>query len=321
MTVAPATCLNGGTVVTVTGSGFDAGAVAPSFSATATLVSPQVALTIGTAISQKVPFRCTGASTAPDVLITVERRHDLGFVHDHGGHGRSALRCPGTCSPPAQARTAVAETRRLTLPTTRARPRRLRSPLATPARLSFGDSAANNATQTVPIAFVPAPDAWFRCHHDDHDRSSSNSGGHRRPNGCSDQGCDLGEHLGLHRRRTGHLVHALGRPSAARPGILDPDALLPATRDGRDSHPGRAQDLRGQVALITPSLRVVGCAFSGQPTTPTSEFDFGAKCAPPTGSRSARRRVNTESVTPKERVPHSAASDVPPDGGTELPTW
>jgi hypothetical protein len=152
MTIDPGTCLNGGTVVKVTGSGFDPKGSGAVLECNSDAGQPTVALPAP--VSQDVPVSCTGIVVAALVTVASDGTISSSFTIVAGPTGPPCgpayaltKTCPSTDSgggtpatdaakypcPPTPAQTAAGDA----------------------CTLSFGDSGGK--TQTVPIAFVPAP--------------------------------------------------------------------------------------------------------------------------------------------------------------------
>jgi Fibronectin type III domain len=154
VTVTPGTCLNGGTVVTVTGSGFTAGALGNLLECNSDAGQPTVALPAP--VSQDVPVSCTGISTAAGSLITVAA---------DGTFSATFTIVAGTTGPPCGPNYLVSTCPTADSsggnPTTDAAaypcPPTTAQAATDNCTLSFGDSNSNDKSVSVPIAFVPAP--------------------------------------------------------------------------------------------------------------------------------------------------------------------
>ncbi len=155
MTANPGTCLNGGTVVTVTGSGFDNGSAGALLECNNDSSQPTVTLTLG-AISEKLPVSCT-APTAAGLITT----------SSSGGLSGKFTIVAGTTGPPCGSSGDLFATCPATdsggqAPATDA-PKYPCPPTA--AQITAGDSCvlafgdAGGKQQTVNISFVPAPTA------------------------------------------------------------------------------------------------------------------------------------------------------------------
>ena len=155
MTLDPGTCLNGGTVVKVTGSGFDPGASGTILQCNSDKGQPTVALPAP--VSEDVPVSCTGINTADlikvgtDGTISGSATIIFGVTGPPCGKPSYALTptCPSTDSgggapatdaakypcPPTAAQIAQGDT----------------------CTLSFGDSGGKS--QDAPISYTPAASA------------------------------------------------------------------------------------------------------------------------------------------------------------------
>jgi len=153
MTVNPATCLNGGTKVTVSGSGFDAGSLGNVLECNNAKGQPTVALP--SPVNENVQVSCTGISTAAGALITVgaDGTFSASFTVIAGktgppcGSAYLIKTCPSTDSTGGN---PVADAANYPCPPTAAQ-----VAAGDQCSLAFGDS--NGATQTVLISFVSAP--------------------------------------------------------------------------------------------------------------------------------------------------------------------
>ena len=152
LTVNPGTCLNGGTKVTVTGSGFTKGAAGAVLECNNDKSQPTVSLPAP--VSQSVPVSCSGISVTGLVTVAADGSISTTFsiISPTPGPpcGASDLvTCPTTDSggtapatdaanypcPPTAAQTAAGDS----------------------CVLAFGDSSSSDPQVTVPISFVPAP--------------------------------------------------------------------------------------------------------------------------------------------------------------------
>ncbi len=155
VTVNPGTCLNGGTVVTVTGSGFTPAALGNILECNSDTGQPTVALPAP--VSQSVPVSCTGVSTAAGALITVgaDGTFTASFTIIAGTAGPpcGAAYLISTC-PTADSSGGNPTTDAATYPCP---PTAAQQAAGDTCTLSFGDSSSTDPSVTVPIAFVPAP--------------------------------------------------------------------------------------------------------------------------------------------------------------------
>ena len=155
MTLTPGTCLNGGTVVKVTGSGFDPGASGTILQCNSDAGQPTVALPAP--VSQDVPVSCTGINLAN--LITVGNDGSI------SGSATIIYGTPGPpCGKPAYALTPTcpttdsgggdptADAAKYPCPPTAAQ-----IAAGDTCTLSFGDSAGKS--QSVSISYTPAASA------------------------------------------------------------------------------------------------------------------------------------------------------------------
>jgi hypothetical protein len=152
ITANPGTCLNGGTKVTVTGSGFTKGATGAVLECNNDRSQPTVDLPAP--ISQAVPVSCSGISAAG--LVTVGSGGSISttfsIISPTSGPpcgGSDLVTCPATDSagkapatdatsypcPPTAAQIAAGDS----------------------CVLAFGDSSSSDPQTTVAISFVPAP--------------------------------------------------------------------------------------------------------------------------------------------------------------------
>ena len=155
LTANPGTCLNGGTHVTVTGSGFDATSAGALLECNNDSSQPKVNLTLGS-IQETLPVSCT-APTAAGLLTTTAS----------GGLSGTFTIVAGTTGPPCGSAADLFATCPATdsagqSPTTDA-PKYPCPPTAAQVTagdscvLAFGDAGGKQAT--VDISFVPAPTA------------------------------------------------------------------------------------------------------------------------------------------------------------------
>jgi Neocarzinostatin family len=152
LTADPGTCLNGGTVVTVTGSGFDASSAGAILECNGDSSQPTVALPAP--ISQAVPVGCSGISAAGLITTTSSGTFSATFSI---GAGTVGPPCGGsdlvTCPPSdSTGHTPSADAAAYPCPPTAAQ-----LAAGVTCVLAFGDAGGKQAT--VPISFVPAPTA------------------------------------------------------------------------------------------------------------------------------------------------------------------
>jgi len=155
MTADPGTCLNGGSVVTVTGSGFDNSSAGALLECNNDSGQPTVTLTLGT-ISEKLPVGCTAPTTAG--LITTSSSGGLsgkitivaGTVGPpSGSSGDLFATCPATDSGGVSPATDA--------PKYPCPPTTAQITAGDSCVIAFGDSGSKQ--QTVDISFVPAATA------------------------------------------------------------------------------------------------------------------------------------------------------------------
>ena len=153
MTANPGTCLNGGSVVTVTGSGFDNSSAGALLECNNDSGQPTVALVLGT-IKETLPVSCSAPTTAG--LITTSSSGGLsgkitiiaGTVGPPCGKtGDLFATCPATDSAGGSLATDAAK---YPCPPTSAQ-----TSAGDSCVIAFGDSGSKQ--QTVNISFVPAP--------------------------------------------------------------------------------------------------------------------------------------------------------------------
>ncbi|HLM96731.1 MAG TPA: hypothetical protein VK283_10480 [Acidimicrobiales bacterium] len=152
MTANPGTCLNGGSVVTVTGSGFDDSSAGALLECNNASGEPTVALTLGS-IKESLPVGCTAPTTAG--LITTSSSGGLsgkvtivaGTVGPPcGGSGDLFSSCPATDSAGVSPATDA--------PKYPCPPTTAQTSAGDSCVIAFGDSGSKQ--QTVNISFVPA---------------------------------------------------------------------------------------------------------------------------------------------------------------------
>jgi len=152
MTANPGTCLNGGTVVTVTGSGFDASSAGAILECNNTATQPKVAL--GAPISQSVPVGCSAITVAGLITTTSSGGLSGKFTIIAGTVGppcgtADLVKCPATDSAGGSPTTDAAS---YPCPPTAAQ-------LAAGGTCQLAFADAGGKQQTVDISFVPAPTA------------------------------------------------------------------------------------------------------------------------------------------------------------------
>ena len=151
LTADPGTCLNGGSVVTVTGSGFDNGSAGAILECNNATSQPTVAL--GSPINQSVPVSCTGIEAAGLITTTSSGAISTKFTIAAGTTGPPCggsyliSKCPATDSTGGSPTTDAAK---YPCPPTAAQ-----LAAGVSCALAFGDAGGKQAT--VDIAFVPAP--------------------------------------------------------------------------------------------------------------------------------------------------------------------
>jgi hypothetical protein len=151
MTVNPGTCLNGGTKIAVTGSGFDDTSPGNILECNNDAGQPNVSLP--SPVSENVPVSCSGISIT--ALITTSATGGLtgtfttisGTTGPPCGTGYLITTCPTTDSGGGSPATDAAK---YPCPPTAAQ-----IAAGDSCTLAFGDGGGKS--QTVPISFVPAP--------------------------------------------------------------------------------------------------------------------------------------------------------------------
>ena len=161
LTANPGTCLNGGSVVTVTGSGFTPKGAGAVLECNDTAGQPTVAL--GAPISQSVPVGCSGVAATALVQTDSSGNLSTKFTIIAGTVGppcgaADLVKCPATDS----VRPSVATAKAGVAPATDAAnypcpPTAAQIAAGATCQLAFGDSGGKQ--QTVNILFVPAPTA------------------------------------------------------------------------------------------------------------------------------------------------------------------
>jgi hypothetical protein len=152
LTADPGTCLNGGTAVSMTGSGFDASSAGAVLECNGDSSEPTVSLPAP--ISQTVPVGCSGISAAGLVTTTSSGSFSTTFTIGAGTvgppcGGTDLVACPATDSAGQAPATDAAN---YPCPPTAAQ-----ITAGVTCVLAFGDAGGKQAT--VPISFVPAPTA------------------------------------------------------------------------------------------------------------------------------------------------------------------
>jgi hypothetical protein len=152
LTADPGTCLNGGTVVTVNGSGFDASSAGAILECNADSSEPTVSLPAP--ISQAVPVGCSGISAAGLVTTTSSGTFATSFTIGAGTvgppcGGSDLVSCPAVDS---AGLAPAADAANFPCPPTTAQ-----AAAGVTCVLAFGDAGGKQAT--VAISFVPAPTA------------------------------------------------------------------------------------------------------------------------------------------------------------------
>ncbi|MGO8870631.1 MAG: hypothetical protein ACLQPH_04380 [Acidimicrobiales bacterium] len=151
LTANPGTCLNGGSQVTVTGTGFDANS--PGAILECNNDAGQPTATLGAPISQAVPVSCTGVTAAGLITTTASGALSAKFTIASGTTGPPCgstylvTTCPTTDSSGGNPTTDAAK---YPCPPTTAQ-----LAAGDSCTLSFGDAGGKQAT--VAISFVPAP--------------------------------------------------------------------------------------------------------------------------------------------------------------------
>jgi hypothetical protein len=155
MTLTPGTCLNGGTVVKVTGSGFDPGASGTILQCNSDKAQPTVALPAP--VSQDVPVSCTGINVANLITVgtdgTISGSATIIFGVTGPPCGKPAYALTPTC-PTSDSGGAAPATDAANYPCP---PTAAQIAAGDVCTLSFGDSAGK--TQTVAISYTPAASA------------------------------------------------------------------------------------------------------------------------------------------------------------------